>query len=109
MAELMSIYRAADIFLLPSGRETFGLVYAEAISQGLPVLYTRGQGFDGQFPDGTVGFAIDPNDPEGIADKIEAILRDYARFSQAALSGSRKFDWDKIAVSFHALYGEVVR
>jgi glycosyltransferase involved in cell wall biosynthesis len=109
MAELMSLYRAADIFLLPSGRETFGLVYAEAISQGLPVLYTRGQGFDGQFPDGTVGFAIDPSDPEGIADKVEAILSDYALFSRAALAGSEKFNWDQIAEKYQTLYKEAVQ
>ncbi len=109
MADLLPVYRAADVFLLPSGRETFGLVYAEAISQGLPVLYTRGQGFDGQFPDGTVGFAIDPGDPEGIADRIEAILRDYPRMSRAAVEGSQKFDWDEIARAYRALYGEVAR
>lgn len=109
MAELMPLYRAADVFLLPSGRETFGLVYAEALSQGLPVLYTRGQGFDGQFPDGEVGFAIDPDDPESIADKIEAILADFPRFSRAALAGSVKFDWDQIALVYKALYKEAAR
>ena len=109
MAELMPLYRAADIFLLPSGRETFGIVYAEAISQGLPVLYTRGQGFDGQFPDGTVGFAIDPSDPEGIADKVEMILSDYARFSRAALAGSVKFDWELIVQIYQTLYKEAVQ
>ncbi len=109
MAELMPLYRAADAFLLPSGRETFGLVYAEAISQGLPVLYTRGQGFDGQFPDGEVGFAIDPGDPEAIADKIEVILKDSPRFSAAALRGSAKFDWDRITKTYQALYEEVSR
>lgn len=106
MAELMPLYRAADAFLLPSGRETFGLVYAEAISQGLPVLYTRGQGFDGQFPDGEVGFAIDPADPETIADRIEAILADRPRFSRAALAGSAKFDWDGITETYAAIYQE---
>jgi glycosyltransferase involved in cell wall biosynthesis len=106
MAELMPLYRAADAFLLPSGRETFGLVYAEAISQGLPVLYTRGQGFDGQFPDGEVGFAIDPDDPGAIADRIEEILADLPRFSRAALKGSRKFDWDGITQTYAAIYRE---
>ena len=41
-----------DIFVMPSINETFGLVYAEAMSQGLPVIYTKGQGFDKQFNDG---------------------------------------------------------
>lgn len=40
---------------MPSHKETFGLVYAEAMSQGLPIIYTKNQGFDGQFPDGYVG------------------------------------------------------
>jgi len=44
---------------MPSITETFGLVYAEALSQGLPVLYTRGQGFDRQFEEGEVGYAVD--------------------------------------------------
>lgn len=109
MAELMPLYRAADVFLLPSRRETFGLVYAEAISQGLPVLYTRGQGFDGQFEDGRVGFAIDPDDANGIADRVEAILGDYPRFNRAALEGSGRFDWDRIARAYRALYGEIAR
>ena len=109
MAELMPLYRSADVFLLPSGRETFGLVYAEAISQGLPVLYTRGQGFDGQFEDGEVGFSIDPGDPDKIADKIEVILKDYPRFSASALQGSGKFDWDLITRTYQALYEEVSR
>lgn len=109
MAELMPLYRAADVFLLPSGRETFGLVYAEALSQGLPVLYTRGQGFDGQFPDGEVGYAIDPNDPDATADAVERILAEYGRFSAAAIKGSRKFDWNEIARTYRAMYGEVAR
>jgi glycosyltransferase involved in cell wall biosynthesis len=109
MAELMPLYRSADVFLLPSARETFGLVYAEALSQGLPVLYTRGQGFDGQFPEGAVGFSVDPADPEGIADRVEDILRDYPRMSRAALEGSLRFDWDRIAGAYRALYGEAAR
>ncbi len=73
------------------------------------MLYTRGQGFDGQFPDGVVGFTIDPNDPEAIADRIEAILADLPRFSRAALEGSAKFDWDAITQTYEALYKEVAK
>ena len=40
-------------FCLPSHAETFGLVYVEAMSQGLPIIY-EGQGFDKQFQDGEV-------------------------------------------------------
>src|SRR5699024_8278374 len=37
---LLEIYRASDIFIMPSKRESFGLVYAEAMSQGLPLIYS---------------------------------------------------------------------
>ena len=61
--ELIRFYRENDIFVMPSRDETFGLVYAEAMSQGLPVIYGVGEGFDGQFPDGTVGFPAEPDSP----------------------------------------------
>ena len=53
--KLIDIYREADIFVLPSITETFGLVYPEAMSQGLTIIYSRGQGFDGHFEEGRVG------------------------------------------------------
>ena len=40
--------------------ESFGLTYAEAMSQGVPVIYSKGQGFDGQFKEGVVGYHVDP-------------------------------------------------
>lgn len=52
--EIIKLYEQMNIFILPSIRETFGLVYAEAMSQGLPILYTRREGFDGIFPEGEV-------------------------------------------------------
>ena len=57
--EIVSLLRENDIFVMPSKTETFGLVYAEAMSQGLPVIYTKGQGFDGQFDEGLVGYHVD--------------------------------------------------
>ena len=68
--ELIDIYRQSDIFIMPSKSETFGLVYAEAMSQGLPVIYTKDEGFDGQFEDGVVGYCVNPDDPEDISNKI---------------------------------------
>src|SRR5699024_2314840 len=74
---LLSIYRSSDIFVMPSYRETFGLVYIEAMSQGLPVIYSRNQGIDGYFIDGEVGYSIDPNDFKSIVIAVEKIVRKY--------------------------------
>src|SRR5699024_10936915 len=70
---LKQIYRENDIFVMPSLQETFGLVYAEAMSQGLPIVYSKGQGFDGQFDEGLVGYKVDKLKPKDIADKIKLI------------------------------------
>ena len=51
--------RSCSVFAMPSIFETFGLVYLEALSQNLPVVYTKGQGIDGMF-DNTVGIGVDP-------------------------------------------------
>ncbi|MDL2206014.1 glycosyltransferase family 4 protein [Eubacteriales bacterium OttesenSCG-928-N13] len=106
--QLLPLYRAADVFVLPSLQETFGLVYAEAMSQGLPVIYTRGQGFDGQFEEGEVGYAADPNDPREIASRIEDVLEDHANMAQRALTNSKRYDWARFAAQYDGIYREVI-
>jgi L-malate glycosyltransferase len=71
--KLLPYYRASDIFIMPSQLETFGLVYVEALSQGLPVLYTKTQGFDGNYPEGTVGYGLDIRDFSK-SPKIQSLL-----------------------------------
>lgn len=102
--KLIEIYRNNDIFVMPSITETFGLVYPEAMSQGLPVIYTKGQGFDGQFKDGEVGFAVDCFDIEDISDKIIQIKNHYKDLSQNAVTGARKFCWSDISWEYKKIY-----
>ena len=71
---------------MPSKTETFGLVYAEAMSQGLPVIYTRGQGFDGQFEEGEVGYSVDCKDKKEISMKIIDIINNYDVISRNAIN-----------------------
>lgn len=98
---LIDIYRKNDIFVLVSKYETFGLVYAEAMTQALPLIYTCGQGFDGQFEDGKVGYAVESNDEKAIADKIKIILDNYEILSLNAIELSDKFNWRAIAKKFY--------
>lgn len=102
--QLIDLYRNHHLLAVPSIHETFGLVYAEAMSQGLPVIYTKGQGFDGQFEDGTVGYAIDPASAGEIADAIRRMMGDWARLSSNAIEGAKSFDWSKIAAVYNDLY-----
>lgn len=99
--ELKKIYADSDIFALTSRHETFGLVYAEAMTRGLPLIYSRGQGFDGQFADGEVGYAVNCDDIDEIASALEKIISEYAKLSKNALEGSLNFKWDKVARAYH--------
>ncbi|MDI9414022.1 MAG: glycosyltransferase family 4 protein [Bacillota bacterium] len=102
--QLLNIYRQHDIFVMPSKTETFGLVYPEAMSQGLPVIYTRGQGFDGQFEEGVVGYSADSNCAEEIADRIISIASNYDVIAARCITLVDKFRWDNIVQKYLFLY-----
>lgn len=102
--KLITYYRRADIFVMPSHTETFGLVYAEAMSQGLPVVYTKGQGFDGQFPEGIVGYSVNDNDPESVARAISLIVDKYEYHSEECKNNIEKFRWDNICADYLGYY-----
>jgi glycosyltransferase involved in cell wall biosynthesis len=106
-AQLLQLMRQSDLMVVPSFAESFGLVYPEAMSQGLPVIYTRGQGFDGHFPDGHVGFAVNPHDANDIARKIKRVFADYERLSANAYRASLVFSWENVANQLSALYEKV--
>jgi glycosyltransferase involved in cell wall biosynthesis len=101
---LRSIYQNSDVLVVPSRTESFGVVYAEAMTQGLPVIYTAGQGFDGLFSDGEVGFAVDPDDVEQIASCVLHIRDDYGKFSQRAKIRAFCFRWDHPVEKLLRLY-----
>ena len=106
--KLINYYRQSDIFVLPSFRETFGRVYAEAMTQGVPVVYTRNQGFDGFFKEGEVGYSVDANDPETVADAVCRIMENYSRISADCIEKSRMFNWSDIVVKLEQMYKESV-
>ncbi|QSX05282.1 glycosyltransferase family 4 protein [Sedimentibacter sp. zth1] len=105
--ELLKIYRQNDIFVMPSIHESFGLVYAEAMSQGLPVVYTKGQGFDGQFDDGDIGYRVDCFNVDEISKKILQIINNYNEISNNCGKGTDKFNWKKIVYEYSDKYSSL--
>ncbi|MFW5634331.1 MAG: glycosyltransferase family 4 protein [Erythrobacter sp.] len=69
-ATLRAKMNRAKVFVLPSLRESFGLVFIEALFAGLPIIYPRGAGVDGFFDDAPFALAVDARDPRSIARAI---------------------------------------
>lgn len=106
--ELIKLYRDNDIFVMPSFTETFGMVYVEAMSQGLPVIYTKGQGFDKQFQDGKIGYAINPKNPNDIAEKIIQICNNYKTIQKECVKSTINFEWGEICKKYYKIYTNIL-
>lgn len=94
-------------FVLPSLRESFGLVFIEALFAGLPIIYPRGTSVDGYFDDAPFALPVDARDPRSIARAIEtAVSRERELKSALAewqhSDDARRFQRDRIADQFAA-------
>ncbi len=107
--KLIDYYRKADLFVLPSKTETFGLVYAEALSQGVPIIYSQYQGFDGQFAESEVGFHAKSDSVIEIVEAIEKIIYDYKEISIRCIEGCKKFDWMDISKRYTNIYNKILK
>lgn len=104
---LITEYRKNDLFIMPSLNETFGITYLEAISQNIPVIYSRGEGFDGQFVNGEVGYSVDPLNIEDIKKKILLVLYNKEKFELIS-EKSKDFSWGTIGEKYRNIYKEVL-
>lgn len=105
---LLELYRKHDIFIMPSHTESFGLVYVEAMTQGLPVIYSKGQGFDNQFPEGKVGYHVDSNDVLSIANGMEELIKNYNSTVPNVVDCSKVFNWKDIVYKYNKIYEDIL-
>lgn len=108
--KLMRIIRDSDIFAMISHGETFGLVYAECLTQGLPLLYTSKTGFDNMYPQGYVGYAVDSYSIESIVEGLSNIIANYELIRKNIVSlDYKRYDWNSIAEYYIYLYGSIIK
>lgn len=72
--DLLGLYRLADLYVMPSTQEGFGIVYLEAAACGLRVVGGVGGGSADAVPDERVGVLVDPSDPAALAAAIAGQL-----------------------------------
>lgn len=99
--KMLDLYRSASVFLMPSFHETFGLVYLEALSQGCPFIFTRGEGMDGLL-DVPFAIAVGPDAINEIEAAILALLEKFPRgVGPDNISDCiTRFDWGQISKKY---------
>ncbi len=110
---LAARYRAADIFVLASWHEGFGMALAEAMAHGLPVVSTRAGAIPETVGEGA-GPLVPPGDPAALAAALRRMLADRGarlRLGAAArASAARRFPgWDEAAARFAAAADDLAR
>lgn len=110
-AELVSVYRAADIVAVPSFNESFGLVAMEAQASGTPVVAARVGGLPIAVAEGETGLLVDGHDPALWADTLATLLDDdetRIRMGEDAVEHAQAFSWFATAAQLSSLYNEVI-
>jgi glycosyltransferase involved in cell wall biosynthesis len=109
--ELVDLYRAADLFVLPSNHEPFGIVALEAWAASLPVVATRVGGLGELIHDGEDGLLVPPGDGPALAKATQLLLGDQdlrSRFAAAGLDLVRsRYTWPAVAARLEELYKEI--
>jgi N-acetyl-alpha-D-glucosaminyl L-malate synthase BshA len=110
--DLVPWLSAADLFLLPSSQESFGLAALEAMSCSVPVIASRVGGVPEVIADGVTGILRPPDDVDGMAEAALALLTDPGRrrtiADAAAADVRRRFSEDIVVPQYELYYEDVV-
>ncbi|MFN5055744.1 MAG: N-acetyl-alpha-D-glucosaminyl L-malate synthase BshA [Bacteroidota bacterium] len=110
--DMEDIYAIADLFLLPSEYESFGLAALEAMATGTPVVATNAGGIPEIITHGKNGFLCDIGDVEQMSSYAISILENdkiLEAFSLEARKQAERFDIHKIVPQYELLYDQVLR
>ena len=110
-ADLPQWYRAADLVIVPSYSESFGLVALEAQACGTPVVATAVGGLRTAVADGISGVLVDGHDPKAWSSVISRLLQEPQRrvlLSMGAIEHASHFGWDVTARGTLDIYDQVI-
>ncbi len=108
--QLATLFRAADLVLVPSHSESYSLVALEAQACGTPVIAARVGGLVHAVGDGTTGLLVDRHDPAAYAAAVAALLgnpRRLAAMEAAAARFAGAHGWDRTAARLLDVYGDL--
>ena len=104
-------YAAAEVVVMPSHYESFGMVALEAMAMGRPVIASEVGGLAFLVQDGLTGYHVPSRDPEALAERLYTLLTDVdcrEAMGQAARRYAEQFDWAIIAARLVGVYDELL-
>lgn len=110
-AELIQAYRSADLLVMPSLFEPFGIVLLEAMASGLPVVASRVGGIPEVVEEGKTALLVHPGNPDELRTAIEDLLLDdrlRRRMGQAGRKRAQLFSWNLIVPKIQKVYEEAI-
>jgi len=111
-ASVDELLACADLFLLPSESESFGLAALEAMACGVPVVASRAGGLPEVIPDGDAGSLVDIGDVDGMGAAAVELLEDEARWQRASDAARavavERFSSEQVIPRYERFYDQVL-
>lgn len=109
-ADIPELYAAADVLLMPSRSESFGLAALEAQACGIPVIAAGVGGLRHVVADGRTGLLVGDRRPETYGNRVVALIRDRdlaRRLGRNGAARAARLSWDRTAAGMLAAYAEL--
>jgi glycosyltransferase involved in cell wall biosynthesis len=111
-ADLRELYRTADVLVLPSEREAFGLAVLEAMAMGLPIVATDVSGTRALVAPDQNGVLVPPGDPAALREALLSVTGDpdrYRQMSERSRHLAAGYSWEAAGAAFERLYAQASR
>jgi D-inositol-3-phosphate glycosyltransferase len=105
-------YSAAEVLVIPSHYESFGMVALEAMACGTPVIASQVGGLAFLVQDGITGYHVPDGDSDALCDKLTLLLRGHTlreRMGVQAAERAQDYSWDKVAVQILRVYESLLQ
>ena len=104
-------YSAADMLVMPSHYESFGMVALEAMACGTPVVASQVGGLAFLVQDGETGFVVPDGDPAALSERLTQLLTDDGlreRLGSRAAEYARQYSWENIVDQLLTIYRKLL-
>lgn len=109
-ADLAPLYAAADVCVVPSLEEGFGMTAVEALAAGTPVVGTRVGAIPEVIDEGIHGYVVDPGDPAALAGAIDRAVSEPAHRTETATAArdrASEYSWKSVGEQCARIYADV--